>query len=258
VEKKPADLKSIKVCISGAAPLPAPVQSKFEALSGAKLVEGYGLTETSPVTHCNPVFGERRAGSIGLPLPNTISAIINPETWEFLPPGEVGEIIIKGPQVMQGYWHRPDETASQLRDGWLRTGDIGVMDEDGYFKIVDRAKDLIIAGGFNIYPREVEQVLYQHPAVLEASVLGVPDAYRGETVRAYVVVKPGRTVTAAELTAFCKERLAPYKVPKQIVFRESLPMTLIGKVLRRALREEALREEALREASSAAGNEQPS
>jgi long-chain acyl-CoA synthetase len=242
VEKHKADLSSVRVCISGAAPLPAAVQTKFESLTGGKLVEGYGMTETSPVTHCNPVYGERRAGCIGLPVPNTVSAIIDPATWQFLPPGEVGEIVIKGPQVMQGYWNRPDETALQIRDGWIRTGDIGTMDEDGYFKIVDRAKDMIIAGGYNIYPRDVEEVLFSHPAVLDACVIGVPDEYRGETVRAYIVLKPGQTLTAAALTAYCQERLSAYKVPKQIVFRESLPKTLIGKVLRRALRDEALAE----------------
>jgi long-chain acyl-CoA synthetase len=238
VEKKRANLESIKVCISGAAPLPEAVQKRFEALSGAKLVEGYGLTEASPVTHCNPVDGERREGTIGLPLPDTVAAIVNPETWAFLPPGEVGEIVVRGPQVMRGYWNRPEETAKQIKDGWLRTGDIGMMEPDGYFRVVDRAKDMIIAGGYNIYPRDVEEVLFQHPKVLEACVVGVPDEYRGETVRAYVVAKPGEKLTAEELTAFCKERLAAYKVPKQFEFRNELPKTLIGKVLRRALREE--------------------
>jgi long-chain acyl-CoA synthetase len=242
MEKRKADLSSVRVCISGAAPLPAAVQAKFESLTGGKLVEGYGMTETSPVTHCNPVYGEQRPGTIGLPVPNTISAIIDPATWQLLPPGETGEIVINGPQVMKGYWNRPDETALQIRNGWLRTGDIGTMDADGYFKVVDRAKDMIIAGGYNIYPRDVEEVLFSHPAVMDACVIGVPDEYRGETVRAYIVLKPGQTLTAEELTAYCRERLAPYKVPKQIVFREALPKTLIGKVLRRALRDEALAE----------------
>ncbi len=253
VEKKHANLRSVKVCISGAAPLPAAVQAKFEELSGAKLVEGYGLTEASPVTHCNPVNGHRHIGTIGLPLPNTVAAVINPDTWEHLPAGETGEIVVKGPQVMQGYWNRPDETANQIHDGWLRTGDIGSMDADGYFRIVDRAKDLIIAGGYNIYPRDVEEVLYTHPKVQEACVVGVPDEYRGETVRAYIVAKPGQTLTAEELTAFCKERLAAYKLPKQYEFRDSLPKTLIGKVLRRTLREEAIAH-----ASSATSSVHPS
>jgi long-chain acyl-CoA synthetase len=241
-KKKRADLSSVKVCISGAAPLPGEVQARFERLSGAKLVEGYGLTEASPVTHCNPVFGERRLGTIGLPMPGTDSAIINAETGDFLPRGEIGEIVVRGPQVMQGYWQRPDETAKVIQHGWLRTGDIGVMEPDGYFRVVDRAKDLIIAGGYNIYPRDVEEVLFQHPKVLEAVVIGVPDAYRGETVRAYVVPRPGEHLTEQELDAFCRARLAAYKVPKQYAFRDSLPKTLIGKVLRRALREEAQRE----------------
>ncbi len=237
-EQHKTDMRSVKVCISGSAPLPLEVQRRFEAVSPARVVEGYGLTEASPVTHCNPVFGDRRIGTIGLPLPNTDSAIINPDTGEFLPPDGHGEIVVRGPQVMAGYWNRPDETEKVLRDGWLRTGDLGYMSDNGYFTIEDRAKDLIIAGGFNIFPREVDEVLYAHPKVLEAAVVGVPDEYRGETVRAYIVVKPGEHVTAEELDAFCKERLAAYKVPKQYEFRDSLPKTLVGKVLRRTLREE--------------------
>jgi acyl-CoA synthetase (AMP-forming)/AMP-acid ligase II/alkylation response protein AidB-like acyl-CoA dehydrogenase len=237
-EQRKADLRSVKVCISGSAPLPLEVQRRFEAVSPARVVEGYGLTEASPVTHCNPVFGDRRIGTIGLPLPNTESAIIDPQTWAFLPPGGHGEIVVRGPQVMAGYWNRPDETEQVLRDGWLRTGDLGYMNDDGYFTVEDRAKDLIIAGGFNVFPREVDEVLYTHPKVLEAAAVGVPDEYRGETVRAYIVVKPGEQVTAAELDAYCKAHLAAYKVPKQYEFREALPKTLVGKVLRRTLREE--------------------
>jgi long-chain acyl-CoA synthetase len=240
VEKGHQDLSSIKICISGSAPLPLEVQQRFERLSGARVVEGYGLTEASPVTHCNPVFGERRIGTIGVPMPSTDAAIINPETWEFLPPGEVGEIVVHGPQVMRGYWQRPDETEKVLRDGWLKTGDIGSMSEDGYFTISDRAKDIIIASGYKVFPREVEEVLYQHPKVLEAAVVGVPDPYRGETVRAYIVAKPGEKPTAEELEAYSKEHLAIYKVPKQIVFRDALPKSMIGKVVRRTLREEAI------------------
>lgn len=240
VEKKKSrhDLSSIAICISGSAPLPHEVQKRFEAVSGAKVVEGYGLTEASPCTHCNPVFGDRRIGTIGLPMPSTEAGIINPDTWEFVPVGEQGEIVVRGPQVMRGYWQRPDETNKVLRDGWLRTGDIGFMSDEGYFTIVDRAKDIIIAGGLKIFPRDVDEVLYQHPKVLEAAAVGVPDEYRGETVRAFVVVKPGEKLTAEELTAFCKERLAPYKVPKQFEFRDELPKTLVGKVLRRALRDD--------------------
>ncbi len=237
-EKSHPNLSSIRVCISGSAPLPGEVQRRFEAVSGGTVVEGYGLTEASPVTHCNPVYGEQRLGTIGLPLPDTDGASIDPETWEHLPPGAEGEIAVRGPQVMLGYWKRPDETANVLRDGWLRTGDVGMMDADGYFTIVDRAKDIIIAGGLKVFPREVDEVLFQHPKVLEAAAVGVPDEYRGETVRAFVVPKPGERLTEEELSAFCKERLAPYKVPKQFEFREALPKTLVGKVLRRSLREE--------------------
>jgi long-chain acyl-CoA synthetase len=243
-EKHHYDLSSIKVCISGSAPLPLEVQKRFEAVSGARVVEGYGLSESSPVTHCNPVFGDRRIGTIGLPLPETDAAIIDPETWEFLPAGEQGEIVVRGPQVMKGYWQRPEESAKVLRDGWLRTGDIGVMSQDGYFTVVDRAKDMIIAGGLKVYPRDVDEVLYQNPKVLEAAAVGVPDEYRGETLRAYVVVKPGEVLTAEELIDFCKERLAPYKVPKQVEFRKELPKTLVGKVLRRTLRDEYIAEQA--------------
>ncbi len=242
VEKTKQNLSSIQVCISGSAPLPKEVQSRFEAVSGARVVEGYGLTEASPVTHCNPVFGERRIGTIGLPLPDTDSAIFDSERGEFVAPGESGEIVVRGPQVMRGYWQRPDETANVMMDGWLRTGDIGVMGEDGYFTIVDRVKDIIIASGYKVFPRDVEEALFAHPTVQEAAVIGVPDAYRGETVRAYIVLKPGQQVTAEELTEYCSERLAIYKVPKQFVFRDELPKSLIGKVIRRVLRDEAIAE----------------
>jgi long-chain acyl-CoA synthetase len=242
VEKTKQDLSSIQVCISGSAPLPKEVQTRFEAVSGARVVEGYGLTEASPVTHCNPVFGERRIGTIGLPLSNTDSAIFDSEHGAFVAPGESGEIVVRGPQVMQGYWQRPDETANVMMDGWLRTGDIGMMSVDGYFTIVDRVKDIIIASGYKIFPRDVEEALFAHPAVQEAAVIGVPDAYRGETVRAYIVLKPDKQVTAEELTEYCSGRLAIYKVPKQFVFRDELPKSLIGKVIRRVLRDEAIAE----------------
>ncbi len=183
------DLSSIEACVSGAAPLPVEVQTKFEQLTGGRLVEGYGLTEASPVTHANPVWGRRKEGSIGLPWPDTDCRIVDLETGEDVPVGEPGELLIKGPQVMQGYWNNPEATAAALQDGWLHTGDVAKVDEEGYFYIVDREKDMIIAGGFNIYPREIEEVLYAHPAVQEAAVIGVPDAYRGETVKAFVVLK---------------------------------------------------------------------
>jgi long-chain acyl-CoA synthetase len=244
VEKKKADLSSIRICISGSAPLPPEVQAQFERISPARVVEGYGLTEASPVTHCNPIFGDRRAGTIGLPLPNTDAAIRDRETGLFLPVGEQGELVVRGPQVTQGYWGKPDETAKTLRDGWLLTGDIAVMSEDGYFSIVDRAKDMIIVGGLKVFPRQVEDVLFEHPKVLEAAVVGVPDTQRGERVQAFIVLKPGEQATAEELAAFCRERLAPYKIPRVFEFREALPKTTIGKVLRRQLRDEALAEAA--------------
>ncbi|MDW8309260.1 MAG: long-chain fatty acid--CoA ligase, partial [Verrucomicrobiales bacterium] len=228
---------SLRVCISGGAPLPVEVRQKFEALTGGKLVEGYGLTEASPVTHINPPAGSPKVGSIGLPIADTQVRIMDLETGtRELPVGEVGEIVIRGPQVMQGYWNKPQETALVLRDGWLYTGDIAKKDADGYYYIVDRKKDMIIAGGYNIYPREVEEVLFEHPKIQEAAVIGVPDPYRGETVKAFVVLRPGTTATPEEIIAFCRERLAAYKVPRIVVFRDSLPKSAVGKYLRRELR----------------------
>lgn len=232
------DLKSIEACVSGSAALPVEVQTRFEELTGGKLVEGYGLTEASPVTHSNPIWGKRRNGSIGLPWPDTDCRIIDPATGEELPQGEIGELAVKGPQVMTGYWNRPEETAAVLRDGWLLTGDMAYMDEGGYFYIVDRKKDMIIAGGFNIYPREVEEVLFEHPAIQEAAVIGVPDPYRGETVKAFVVFKEGQQVAESELEQYCRQRLAAYKIPRQYEVRSELPKTIVGKVLRRQLQEE--------------------
>lgn len=237
--KHPEDLRSIKYCISGAAPLPAQVQSDFEALTGGKLVEGYGLSEASPVTHCNPLSDLCRTGSIGLPLPGVEAAIVNQETGEPVPPGSVGELVVRGPNIMQGYWNRTEETNKTFRNGWMRTGDLGKMDEDGYFSIVERVKDVIIASGFKVYPREVEEVLFRHPAVAEVAVAGVADAYRGETVAAFVVLKPGMEAseeTRRELLQYCRQELAAYKVPTILEFRASLPKSLVGKVIRRALR----------------------
>ena len=228
---------SLRMCMSGGAALPAEVRQKFEALTGGKLVEGYGLTETSPVTHVNPPAGSPKVASIGLTIPDTEARILDLETGTSeMPVGEIGEITIRGPQVMKGYWNKPEETALVLRDGWLYTGDIAKKDADGYFYIVDRTKDMIIAGGFNIYPREVEEVLFECPKVQEAAVIGVPDPYRGETVKAFVVLKPGVTATAEEIIAFCRERMAAYKAPRQVVFRDSLPKSGVGKYLRRELR----------------------
>jgi long-chain acyl-CoA synthetase len=235
---KPDDFSSLRVCISGAAPLPPEVQTRFSTLAGTHLIEGYGLTEASPVTHANPL-GSPRAGSIGVPMPDTDAAIVGSNSWEKLSVGEIGELIVRGPQVMAGYWKRPDETVQVLRDGWLRTGDLAHCDADGYFYIVDRLKDMIIAGGYNIYPREVEDVLYSHPAVQEAAVIGVPDEYRGETVKAFIVLKPGQRATAEDIIAYCRTQLAAYKVPKRVEFVDDLPKSLVGKVLRRELREQA-------------------
>ncbi len=233
------NVRSIKACVSGAAGLPLQVQQKFQELTGAKLVEGYGLSEASPVTHANPLYGENRIGTIGLPFPDTLCRIVDVETGkQDMPIGQSGELIIQGPQVMKGYWNRPDETANSLRDGWLFTGDIAEMDADGYFKIVDRKKDMIIVGGFNVYPRDVEEVLFKHPKVLEATAAGIPDPKSGQRVKAYVVLKPGVTATVEELMEYCKENLTNYKRPTVIEFRDSLPKTMIGKVLRRYLVEE--------------------
>ncbi|MGG0812733.1 long-chain fatty acid--CoA ligase [Paenibacillus alvei] len=232
------DLSSIHTCISGASSLPLEVQEKFEALTGCVLIEGYGLTEASPITHANLLWGKRKNGSIGIPFPDTEAKIVDSYTGEELPQGEVGELIVRGPQVMKGYWNKPEETVTALRDGWLYTGDLGRQDEEGFFSIIDRKKDLIIAGGFNIYPREVEEVLYEHPSVKEAVVVGVPDAYRGETVKAYIVTRAGAQVTEDELNVWCRERMASFKVPRQYEFRSELPKTIAGKVLRRMLLEE--------------------
>lgn len=236
--RHPDDLASIKFCISGAAPLPTKVQADFEAITRGKLVEGYGLSEAGPVTHGNPLTEECRNGSIGLPLPDVDAAIVNPETGEPVPPGESGELVVKGPNVMQGYWKRPEETRTVFRDGWLRTGDLAKMDADGYFYMVERIKDVIITSGEKVFPREVEEVLLRHPAVAEAAVAGAPDASRGEKVVAFLVLKTGvadAEKTRQELIQLCKQTLTAYKVPRAIVFRSDLPKSLIGKVLRREL-----------------------
>ncbi|MGD9028354.1 MAG: long-chain fatty acid--CoA ligase [Anaerolineae bacterium] len=239
------DVSSIRACISGAAPLPVEVQQQFQQLTGGRLVEGYGLSEATPVTHGNPVLGENRIGTIGLPFPSTEAKVVDAETGERdLAPGEVGELVVRGPQVMKGYWRMPTETANTLRQGWLHTGDLSRMDEDGYFQIVDRKKDMILgAGGFNIYPREVEEVLYEHPKVQECAVVGVPvSVEKGERVKAFIVLKEGESAAEEEIIAFCKENLSRYKVPKFVEFRDELPKTMVGKILRRVLLEEELEE----------------
>jgi len=234
------DLSSLRGCFAGAAALPAEVKRRWEELTGGRLLEGYGLTEAVTAKSANPYRGLNKTGSIGIPFPDTVMEIVDIETGEkVLKPGEIGEIRLKSPDLMLGYWNRPEETAAALRGGWLYTGDLGKMDEDGYFYIVERKKDLIITGGFNVYPREVEDVLYLHPAVKEASVIGVPDEYRGEAVKAFVVLREGMTATEAEIIAFCREHLTPYKVPRQVEFVPDLPKSAIGKVLRRALREKS-------------------
>ena len=216
---------------------------RFERLTGAVIVEGFGLTEASPGTHCNPVRGRRKPGTIGLPLPSTDARIVDLETGCVdVAPGEPGELIIRGPQVMQGYWNRPDETARALRDGWLHTGDLAVMDEEGYHRIVGRIKEMIVVAGFKVFPDEVDQVLMSHTAVLEAATIGIPDTKRGERVKSFVVLKPGQeaVVTAEQLIAFCRENLAAYKVPRCVEFRRELPKSAALKVLRRQLMEEEL------------------
>ncbi len=232
------DLSSIDSCISGSAALPVEVQEQFERVTGGKLVEGYGLSEASPVTHANFLWHERVSGSIGIPWPNTESVILSMENGDLAPVGEIGEIAVRGPQIMKGYWNRKEETEAVLKDGWLLTGDLGYMDERGYFYVVDRKKDMIIAGGFNIYPREIEEVLYEHEQIQEVVVAGVPDAYRGETVKAYIVKKAGATLTEEELDVFARKHLAAYKVPRLYEFRDELPKTAVGKILRRALVDE--------------------
>ncbi|KGK91169.1 AMP-dependent synthetase [Desulfosporosinus sp. HMP52] len=231
-------VSSIRCCLSGSAPLPKEVAIRFGELTGGRLVEAYGLSEAAPATHLNPIFNSR-VGSIGVPAPNTDSKIMDLETGEKeLPPGEIGELVVKGNQVMLGYWQRPEETTDVLKDGWLYTGDIAYKDEDGFFYIVDRKKDMIITGGYNVYPRDVEEVLYTHPAVREAVCAGISNPYWGEMVKAYIVIKEGLSVTEEEILKYCKSKLAVFKIPKAIEFRESLPKTAVGKVLRRFLVEE--------------------
>jgi long-chain acyl-CoA synthetase len=232
------DISSIKACFSGSAPLPVEVMTRFETLTGGKITEGFGLTETSPITHVNPLNGLRKPGSIGIPLPATDMKIVDGDTGtRELGLNEEGELCIRGPQVMSGYWNRPDETAQMIRDGWLHTGDLARLDDDGYAFICGRKKDLIIVSGYNVYPDEVDQVLFAHPKVLEAATIGVPDERRGERIKSYVVLRPGERATAEEILEYCRRELAPFKVPREIVFLPELPKSAMLKILRRELRE---------------------
>jgi len=233
-------LHDVMIFNSGGSALPVNLKRSFEEKVGKPLFEGYGLSEASPVTHNNPPFlGKGREGSIGIPIPSTDARIVDVETGETeMPIGESGELVIKGPQIMKGYLNMPEETAVALKDGWLHTGDVARMDEDGYFYIVDRKKDMIVASGYNVYPREVEEVLFEHPDVAEAVAIGIPDEYRGESVKAFVVKRPGATTKEDEVLAFCKERLAAYKAPKAVEFRDELPKSVVGKLLRRVLVDE--------------------
>ncbi|MBN2161042.1 MAG: long-chain fatty acid--CoA ligase [Spirochaetes bacterium] len=231
------DLSSLIACSSGAGPLPMEVLQQFTSRTGKELLEGYGLTESTAVVSINPFGGVTKPGTIGIPLPGVEVKVVDVDTGNTdMPIGEIGEIVVRGPNVMKGYYNRPEETAGAIRDGWLYTGDIGSMDGEGYLTIIDRKKDMIIAGGYNIYPRDIDEVLFEHPKILEACAIGVPDAYRGETVKAFVVVRPGETLMAGEVIEYCKTRLAAYKVPKIIEFIDTLPKSLVGKILRKELR----------------------
>jgi long-chain acyl-CoA synthetase len=239
---KKTDMSCIKGAFSGSAPLPVEVIHEFERLTGAVIVEGFGMTETTPATHINPFAGgARKVGSVGVPISDTEARIVDLETGLIdLPVNTPGELIVRGPQVMKGYLHMPEETANTIRNGWCFTGDIAVMDEDGYFFIVDRKKDMIISGGFNIYPRDVDEVFYEHPKVQEACTIGIPDPKRGENVKLFIVLKEGETATQEELIEFAKTKLATYKLPSEIEFRKELPKSTVGKVLRKELKAEEM------------------
>ena len=235
------DVKSVKACFSGSAPIPVDVLERFEKLTGSKIVEGFGMSETSPVATVNPLGGQRKLGSVGVPISDTDARVVDAEdpTRE-LPTGEEGELVLRGPQVMRGYWNRPDETQKTIIDGWLHTGDLATMDEDGYIRIVGRKKDMISAGGFKIYPDEVDGVLMAHPDILEAATIGIPCERRGETVKSFIVMQPGKTLSLEALDTYCRAQLASYKVPKEVEFLDELPKSTVMKVLRRELREREL------------------
>lgn len=235
------DLRSVRRCFCGSASLPEDILQRFEAITGARIVEGFGLSEASPVTHMNPVNGLRKSGSIGIPIPNTDAKIVSMDDGVTeTGPGEIGELAIRGPQIMRGYWKMPEETAHALRDGWLYTGDLAVIDADGFFRIVGRKKEMIVVSGYKVFPDEVDGVLMAHPAVLEAATIGLPDAKRGERVKSFVVLKPGAQASVQELLAYCRENLAAYKVPRTVEFRAELPKSGALKTLRRVLVEEEL------------------
>ena len=236
------DMTSIKGCFSGSAPLPLEVIRDFESKTGAVIVEGFGMTESSPVTHINPFAGgKRKVGSVGVPVTDTECRIVNIEDGETdVPVGETGELLVRGPQVMKGYWNKPEETAQTLTDGWLHTGDIGKMDDDGYFYIVDRKKDMILSGGYNVYPRDIEEVLYEHPKIQEAAAIGVPHPTRGEAIKIFLVMKEGERANQEEIIEYCAAKLAKYKLPTEVEFRAELPKTNVGKILKKDLRQEEM------------------
>jgi long-chain acyl-CoA synthetase len=235
------DITSLRGMFCGAAPLPLEVLREFESIAGAPIIEGYGLTEIVTAISCNPMHGQRKPGTVGIPFPDIDAKIVDLETGtRELPPGEAGELLLKGPDLMMGYWNQPESTAEALRDGWLYTGDICTRDEEGYITVVDRKKDLVIVSGFNVFPREIDEVLHEHPKVLDAVAVGLPHPSKGEYIKAYVVPRSGETVTGEEVIAFCKKRLSAYMVPKAVEVRAELPKSMVGKVLRRALREEEL------------------
>jgi len=239
---KKIDTSCIRGAFSGSAPLPVEVIHEFEKATGAVIVEGFGMTETTPVTHINPFAdGARKVGSVGLPISDTLCRIVDLESGiNDMPIGERGELITKGPQVMKGYKDKPEETANTIKDGWIYTGDIATMDEDGYFYIVDRKKDMIISGGYNVYPRDIDEVFYAHPKVQEACAIGIPDSKRGECIKVFIVMKEGETSTQQEMIEFAQKSLAVYKLPTEVEFRKELPKTNVGKILRKELRAEEL------------------
>jgi long-chain acyl-CoA synthetase len=244
---KTLEVKTLKMCVSGSAPMPEDTLRHFEKLTGGRIVEGYGLTEASPVTHVNPNRGKRKVNTIGLPIPDTdcrIQPLATEADADTKAEGDgSGELLIRGPQVMQGYWNRPDETADTLKDGWLHTGDLAVMDDEGYFRIVGRAKEIIICSGYKVYPDEVDRALIEHPDILESATIGIPDEKRGESVKSFVVLRPGAKVSERELRDFCRDKLAAFKIPRQVAFRKELPKSAALKILRRQLLEEELAEE---------------